>query len=80
MCTGPFNPDIDYSICQLNHYFTKSRADFDAKIRRGRANAGTRRTRKELDLEDRSMTEEDDYLARYAAELRHRMEQRRQGR
>jgi hypothetical protein len=34
---GPFNPLADDNICQLNHYFTKSRGEFETKRLRGRA-------------------------------------------
>jgi hypothetical protein len=34
---GPFNPLADDKICQLNHYFTKSRGEFERKRLRGRA-------------------------------------------
>lgn len=33
---------IDHSLAQINHYQIKSRADFDAKIRRGRAGKSAR--------------------------------------
>lgn len=40
----PFNPDGDNSIIQLNHYFCKSREEFEKKIERGRADITQKRT------------------------------------
>lgn len=37
---GPFNPDGDSEIAQINHYFCKTREEFKLKIERGMANFG----------------------------------------
>ena len=34
---GPFNPDGPVNLIQINHYFTKTYAEFRLKIQRGRA-------------------------------------------
>lgn len=46
----PFNPDGDTSIIQLNHYFCKSREEFEKKIARGRADTTDMRTMSEFFL------------------------------
>lgn len=42
--TGPFNHKGDDKIAQLNHYFTKSKEEFELKINRGRADSPVNRT------------------------------------
>ena len=44
----PFNENWDHSIIQLNHYFCKSREEFELKIKRGRADTNEKRTIKEF--------------------------------
>ncbi len=41
---GSFNSPVDYSIAQLNHYFTKSDEEFYAKCQRGRADSLDKRS------------------------------------
>jgi len=41
---SPFNPCGDDSVIQLNHYFCKSREEFEKKIARGRADITEKRT------------------------------------
>lgn len=45
-----FNPEWDYSVIQLNHYFCKSREEFELKIKRGRADTTEKRTMAEFIL------------------------------
>ncbi len=37
--SGPFNPNGPIDVIQLNHYFTKTREEFQEKINRGRADS-----------------------------------------
>ena len=41
--TGPYNDNVDWSVAQLNHYFTKSDEEFVAKCNRGRADLNEKR-------------------------------------
>jgi len=41
--SGPFNSPVDWSVAQLNHYFTKSDEEFLLKCNRGRADIETKR-------------------------------------
>jgi hypothetical protein len=38
--TGPFHPDGTDELIQINHYFTKSREEFERKMTRGNADRG----------------------------------------
>ena len=44
----PFNEPGDNSVIQLNHYFCKSREEFEKKIERGRADVTEKRTMTEF--------------------------------
>lgn len=44
----PFNTNFDDSVIQLNHYFCKSREEFEKKIQRGRADTNEKRNITEL--------------------------------
>lgn len=35
--TGPFNPEGEDQVAQINHYFCKTKMEFEEKIKRGRA-------------------------------------------
>lgn len=41
--SGPFNQPIDWSVAQINHYFTKSNEEFIFKCNRGRADINIKR-------------------------------------
>jgi len=57
MLTGVFNHDGSDDICQINHYFVKSRDEFQEKVNRGRADVG-RRTMVEFEPHDVNEIEE----------------------
>lgn len=40
---GPFNEPVDWSVAQINHYFTKSNEEFLIKCNRGRADMEQKR-------------------------------------
>lgn len=46
---GPFNHSWNYDIIQLNHYFCKTKAEFQEKIDKGRPDIDSKRTMKEFD-------------------------------
>lgn len=46
---GPFNRNGDDNIAQLNHYFCKTKIEFEDKIKRGRSDSQTFRSMSEFD-------------------------------
>jgi hypothetical protein len=52
LITGSFNAPVDWSVCQLNHYFSKSTEELKIKCAKGRADNG----------ETRNFTEYEPYL------------------
>ena len=62
----------DYSLCQLNHYFTRSRASWAEKLRRGYSWRPDKRRDEEFDYYDRNEVEDRSACAR-AASVRRRM-------
>lgn len=44
---GAFNQPVDWSIAQLNHYFTKSEQELEIKCNRGRADNKTKRKKED---------------------------------
>jgi hypothetical protein len=59
---GPFNYEGDYSVAQLNHYFTKTKQEFIEKCARGRASINLFRKVEEFDAHNSN--EVDDFAAR----------------
>jgi hypothetical protein len=62
--TGPYNPNPITDIIQLNHYFTKTKEEFEKKIKRGRVDLdtpGSNRTMK--DFHDHDINDVEDLLA-----------------
>jgi hypothetical protein len=59
--TGPFNMEKDDSIAQLNHYFCKTKKEFEEKIKRGRSDVLFSRDMNEFDLYNKN--EIDDFSA-----------------
>ncbi|HYZ64168.1 MAG TPA: glycosyltransferase family 2 protein [Acetobacteraceae bacterium] len=57
----------DYSRCQLNHYFTRSRAHWAEKLRRGYPEGGPVRRDEEFDFYNRNEIEDRSACARAAA-------------
>lgn len=60
---GSFNDQIDWSVAQLNHYFTKSTNEFKIKCFRGRADNPSIRKFEEHEYY-LHLNDEDDFLAR----------------
>ena len=61
---GPFNPGGPVNLIQINHYFTKSLAEFRAKVARGRADQlGTREAEREFHNEDEVNNDAVDFTA-----------------
>jgi hypothetical protein len=56
---------VDHSLAQLNHYQPKSRADFDEKMRRGRAGKAANDPSRYRDDPDRFFRALDDNRVRY---------------
>jgi hypothetical protein len=59
LISGPFNPNGDYEIAQLNHYFTKSEEEFKLKIERGRADTTQKRIISNYDVHNSANDIED---------------------
>lgn len=59
--SGPFNPNGDDNIAQLNHYFSKTKEEFNLKRSRGRADANIIRCI--TDFEKHNDNETDDFHA-----------------
>lgn len=55
---GPFNSNGDYEIAQLNHYFTKSKEEFELKVSRGRADSPINRSFDEFFNHDKNDIED----------------------
>jgi hypothetical protein len=55
---GPFNKFGDDSIAQLNHYFCKSKTEFEQKILRGRSDTKSFRTMSEFSPHDINESED----------------------
>lgn len=60
--SGPFNPNGDDTIAQINHYWTKTISEFKEKISRGRADTKEKRQLSEFDA-NISFNEVEDLLA-----------------
>jgi len=60
---GPFNPGGPVDLLQINHYFTKSPAEFRVKIGRGRADQPELRDISEFDDEDKISNDVEDFTA-----------------
>jgi len=60
---GPFNPGGPVDLLQINHYFTKSPAEFRVKIGRGRADQPELRDISEFDDEDEVSNDVEDFTA-----------------
>jgi hypothetical protein len=63
---GVSRAEPDYDVLRVNHYFTRSRAQWDAKLRRGYPSDVELRRAEEFDLYDRN--EVDDPIAARDAE------------
>jgi glycosyltransferase involved in cell wall biosynthesis len=63
----------DYGVCRVNHYFTRSRAHWQAKLRRGYPGAPDLRSEAEFAEYDRNEIE-DPIALRYLPELRLRLD------
>ncbi len=68
---------VSHDVVRLNHYFTKSREEWDAKVARGRAtkpDGHADKFRKEADFRRHDRNEvSDDALAPFASEVRRRL-------
>lgn len=58
---GPFNGELDDTIAQINHYFCKTKKEFEEKISRGRSDTLEVRTMDEFDVSNKNET--DDFTA-----------------
>ena len=58
---GPFNSEKSDDIAQINHYFCKTRKEFEKKINRGRSDTTDFRKMEEFDLTNKN--EVDDFTA-----------------
>ena len=59
--SGPFNPNGDDNIAQLNHYFVKTKKEFIQKIDRGRPDITIKRNIS--DFEPHNLNDIDDFSA-----------------
>lgn len=55
---GPFNSEKNDDIAQINHYFCKTRKEFEEKINRGRSDTTDFRKMEEFDLTDKNEVED----------------------
>lgn len=55
---GPFNPSGDNCTAQINHYFCKTREEFEQKRLRGMANFGYGRIRDKSDFDQHNFNDE----------------------
>jgi hypothetical protein len=46
---GPYNPDGDFSIAAIHHYYCKSEEEFDAKCRKGRVDIAQERLKSDYE-------------------------------
>jgi hypothetical protein len=60
---GPFNPGGPVDLLQINHYFTKSPAEFRVKVGRERADQPELRDISEFDDEDKVSNDVEDFTA-----------------
>jgi hypothetical protein len=66
MVLGPFNYNGNDNIAQINHYFTKTKPEWDKKLLRGRApldESGNKLMRNESDFNHHNMNEVEDLHA-----------------
>jgi hypothetical protein len=63
----------DHAVCQLNHYFVRSRAHWAAKMRRGYLSSGTTRSEKDFIYNDRNDVR-DATAVRFAPQVRATMQ------
>jgi glycosyltransferase involved in cell wall biosynthesis len=68
---GVMLAEADYSICQINHYFTRSRSQWNVKVRRGYHGETAPRTAEEFATYDRNEIEDESAL-RFASRV-HRL-------
>jgi hypothetical protein len=61
---GPFNTPVCKEKVQLNHYFTRSRKEYDVKMARGAAD-GTFKPPEFFDLVDKAASEKDETISRF---------------
>jgi len=65
---GPFSEPVSTRQVQLNHYFTRSRAEYQAKLARGSGDA-TAKTAEFFDVVDGAAVERDESIMRFCPEV-----------
>lgn len=71
---GPLTDYVSFDVLRVNHYFTKSREEAEAKWGRGRADTGTKRDWAEFEALDATATVRDfDLSNAWGAPLRERL-------
>jgi Glycosyltransferase family 92 len=66
---GPISEPVSVERVQLNHYFTRSRSEYEAKVARGAADA-TFKAAHQFDVVDEVAVEPDEAILRFAASVR----------
>lgn len=69
---GPFSIPVSKEVIQVNHYFTRSRKEYDDKLARGAAD-GTYKSIEFFDIVDRVATEKDLTITKFSVNLKNYM-------